>query len=459
MQKFKLISLNIICIILLAYFTALAWQRVVAGTPYFDNDYKTFYVSLHANQKIYQPHFYSHVLSMKRENKKISLQTSPEFSAVNMNTPAMNFILRGLVNANVNLSDDVLLWMILSLFGAGISLYILQRQYFFPLLLTMWLSWPSLYDLKVGQVAFFVLPLLCVGFLLYQFKHWRIAAIVLGLLASLKLFFLIFILLFVARRQWNVMALFVASFLVFFFLPLLYFPWNDYHAFFQLTQHYILFIERSTLPMNGSLLGVMSNISRLWHPTSSLLQIRLSATILCLYLIIRWLIYDNNQLRYLPAFSDELRFSFLIVIALLCSPLGWEYYFLFLLIPIVVMIKISQRYALIKIVYVFFALSLILPYLGWMGGIGKTINIIQSFSVFAGLLCFLLCMCAVAKSVRLANLPTHNQSRILVGILVIFALISTLLLLLNYGMPYFLDPTQKEYLHHVGAVMQISRHH
>src|SRR3990167_5350064 len=110
MQKAKIISLNIICILLLAYFTVLAWQRVVASTPFFDNDYKTFYVSLHNNQKIYQPHFYFHVNSVSHLNTKTTIRSGQELSAINMNTPTMNFILKWLTNISSHLSDNALIW-------------------------------------------------------------------------------------------------------------------------------------------------------------------------------------------------------------------------------------------------------------------------------------------------------------------------------------------------------------
>ena len=65
MQNIKLYTLNFICIVLLAYFMVLAWQRVIVSTPYFDNDYKTFYSALRSDRNIYHPDYYFHVIGLK----------------------------------------------------------------------------------------------------------------------------------------------------------------------------------------------------------------------------------------------------------------------------------------------------------------------------------------------------------------------------------------------------------
>ena len=276
-------------------------------------------------------------------------------------------------------------------------------------------------------------------------------------ISQFEIIFLIFVLLFIPARQWKWMSLFMISFLFFFFLPTLYFPWPVYQAFFQMAHHYILFIERAMLPMNGSLLGVVTNVVRLWHPASTTMQIRVCTIILCLYVLVRWIIYDNNQLRHFSSYSKELRFSFLIVLALICSPLGWEYYFLFLIIPVVVMLEISGRYALSVLFYIFFTAAMIFPYFGWMDKTNGFAYIVQSFCVFLALIFFLVALISAARSVHRAQPPVFNQAYCIIGILSVCVLINVILILFNYGMPYFLDITEKSYLQHVGAIMQWHR--
>ena len=190
-MQIKKIFLNIVCILLILYFALLAWQRVIVSTPFFDNDYKTFYDSLHEEKKsnLYQPQFYYHVDMISQEGQKKIIKTSQLISAVNMNTPTMNFLLEKLINLHFQLKEKIVIWTLLSLLCAAISLMLLYRQYFFPCLLLLWLSWPSLYNVKLGQVAYFILPFLCAGFWLYRSDRLCMASVVLGLLASLKLFF------------------------------------------------------------------------------------------------------------------------------------------------------------------------------------------------------------------------------------------------------------------------------
>lgn len=455
-QKSKLLILNIACLLLIAYFTVLTCRQIIYATPVYDNDYKTFYMSLRDPLSVYNNHFYVRVIAYSSVEQKsattTTAKTTPALNAVNMNTPPMCVLLKALVNASDKLWVNAIVWSLSSLLGAAISLYVLLRLfktlrlwYYLPLLLLLFLSWPSLVDLKLGQVSYFVLPFLCVGFLLVCLKQERFAAIVLGLVASLKLFFLIFILFFVVKREFRLSFLSLVSFLFFFFLPVLYFHWPVYHDFFQLTQNDFLIFSHAPFPINGSLLGVVAHLVKIFNLSPHMAQIRFSVIILSLYIVVRWLMYDYSKIRLLPQFSDELRFSSLIIIALLLSPLSWIYYFLFLVIPVVVFFKISERYALSKAFFIFFIFSLILPYFAWVLSTNKIMWVIRNFSVFAALLCWVICICFAVNAVSRANPPAQRDRKILFGILCCHVLVNVILLLFNYGLPYFLDISKKRY--------------
>ncbi|OGT44054.1 MAG: hypothetical protein A3F13_02285 [Gammaproteobacteria bacterium RIFCSPHIGHO2_12_FULL_40_19] len=467
-QKRKLLFLNIACLLIIAYFTVLTCRQIIYATPVYDNDYKTFYISLRKPLDVYSEHFYVRVLAYAnvKENEitTTNAKTSPTLSAVNMNTPTMCFILKGLVNISNSLSVNALAWSFSALFCAALSLYVLLRLfktlslwYYLPLLLLLFLSWPSLSALKLGQVSYFILPFFSIAFLLVNLKHWRSAAVVFALLASLKLFFLIFFLFFVAKRNWRLSLLFVGSFLFFFFLPVIYFHWAVYHDFFRMAQNEYLVVSHSTFPMNGSLLGVVARLVTVFNLPSYMPQLRLSIIILSLYVLIRWLIYDYYFLRSLPEFSDELRVSFLIVLGLLLSPLAWIYYFLFLLIPVVVFFKISARYALSKTFFIFFILALALPYFAWMSSVYKTVWYVQNFSSAASLVCWLICVFSAANSVCRANPPLKKNREILFAILCLTVLLNVILLHLNYGMPYFLDLNKKNYIQNTMPAISIRK--
>lgn len=455
MQSLKYSILNILCLILFAYFSVLAWKQLTVTTPFFDNDYKTFYLGMHNTNATYQKKYYVRIIQVKKVKHKTKIKSTGAIDAINMDTPPMSFVIKGLVNISQVLSINVAAWVVVSALGAIISLLYISsylnpfdyRRYFALFLLLLWLSWSSLYNLKLGQVSYFLLPLLCGGFWLFNRGYVKTAAILLGLLAALKLFFLIFLLLYFIRREWKLGGLFLLSFVVFFCAPLLYFSLLDYRQFFQIMLNHEIIAIRSALPMNASLLGVVMHVAAMIKKSQNQLGIQIATLILSLYVFVRWLKYDFDVLRFLPAFSNELRFSFLIVIAILCSPLGWVYYFLFLLIPLIVLFKIARDYALPTSFFTPFALAFILPYFGWLNEATGFLMMLAHFSCFVSLLCWLVCLSIAARAVQNQAIKTkHNASKIMLSILLFSIAINIILLCVNFGMPYFLNFDKTTYI-------------
>jgi|GEM_PF-2302796 len=460
-NKIKLLTLNFFCAFIILYIAILAWAQLTVTTPNCDNDFKTFSLSLVEHHHPYKINRYVRVIHVEKKDHKTTMQTSPPITAVNMNTPLMSLLLQQMLHISGKMNLDISFYVFLSLFCAGMSvaflmqLFTISPRFFLPLLLLLWLSWPSLYNLKLGQISFLLLPLLSFSFLLLHRQAYCLMAIVLGLLASLKLFFLIFILFFVMKRQWRLSLLFLLSFAVFFFLPLIYFHWSDFHAFFMMASKRQLFLDRSTLPMNGSLLGFVMNTADLLHIIPSQNQVTLSVSILCSYAIVRWLVYDYYFLQTLPEYEDALRFSFLILIALFCSPLAWIYYFLFLIIPLVTIIQISQRYVLSAWFYVFLIDALLLLYFPYTGKEVGILGFLLRFSVFMSLVCWLFALNIAAKAISNGVRVTNalQQPKKMIGIFSCYALLSVTLLSFNYGMPYLLDPDKTPYLKSVAPVL------
>lgn len=448
-NKIKLIFLNIICIFLLTYLAILSWQYIMIGTQYFKSDYKTFYKSLRENTPVYQEHNY---VFIKMTTQKTFKQVSPVIAAININTPTMNLILKTIVNVSHHLKNNTKVWTYLSLLGAALSLFILMRwlsdskepfYFFYPLLLVFYCSWASLYNMALGQVTFLLVPLFCLAFYFDEEKHEAAMTITLALLSTLKVFFLIFTLLFILRRQWRLLFLFSITFLFFFFLPLTSFTWHDYGQFFSLVHNHLIFMTRATLPMNGSFLGIVTKVCVLFKLHANDMQIQIALALLSLFVITRWLIYDYRFLRKLPDFVNGLRYSFLIVIALLCSPLGWLYYDLFFIVPIFVFYKISLRYQLSKTFYVYLSLAFILPYFGWLHSTHGIFASLQLYPVFFSLLCWLACVYYAARAVFDNKPSIASQSKIMIGILVATSFLNIVLLSFNYGIEHFLDGRQQ----------------
>jgi hypothetical protein len=306
-------------------------------------------------------------------------------------------------------------------------------------LLLMLLSWPFVYNLIItGQEAILLLPLLSIAFFLQYKNHWLSMTILLALLASLKLFFIIFLLLFIVQRQWRLLLIFVSLFIVFSFLPLLYFGWPMYQAFFHLCQNTWYFISRSMLIQNGSLLGVVTNFFHLSHIKTNFLQIKLLTTVLCLSIITVFLYYDYRLLKRLPRYSNELAFCVLILLGILCSPLGWIYYLVYAFILVVLFFKIAVDYRLPLAFFIAFTLALVLPVFAWHDVTVGIFSIIQHFICFIALLNWLLCIHFVACAIRYPAQSVPNQIKYMLGILIFCALLSIILIVRNFDLQLYL---------------------
>jgi hypothetical protein len=440
-KKIKLILLSMLCVFLLSYFTFLYWQYLAVSAEKTLVDYTLFYKTLHQKNEFYK--IYSAAASYqlsKNDHGQLQMTVFSQRHAVNLNTPGMTLLTKGLVNISQSLQINVLAWILASLCCACIACFIVIRWFhsslllrygFFPIVLLLWISYPASYNLNIGEVGFFLLPLLAAGFVLYEAKHDTYAAIILALLASLKLFFLLFVLLFLTRKQWRTTAIFVLSFAGFFLLPLCFFPFAAYHAFFELMRNQTILMANAVLPINGSMTAIVASLSHLMTRPLSNLQITTAVSTLTLYIVIRWMMYDIRFLQKLPAYSDALRLSFLIVIALLCSPLGWIYYFIFLFVPVIVLIKINRRYHLPVSFFIalILALLLTLPTLNFNG------------SLFLSLLLWLFCLHCAAHAVK-NNIMHSNQvelSTIILVMILLFYITTGLILSAHSIFPDFLN--------------------
>ncbi|OGT26525.1 MAG: hypothetical protein A3B71_02525 [Gammaproteobacteria bacterium RIFCSPHIGHO2_02_FULL_42_43] len=447
LQNVKIIALNIIAILFLSYFTLLSWEYINDRTLTLNNDYKTFYIALEKPDSPYYTVYYTHPLA---KNPEKQVHPMHPFAAINMNSPTMNLLLKPIMHFYHDVRIDTLFFSLLSFTGAllgfAIAIQYLDSKnasgiYFAPLLLLFCFSWPSFYTMSLGQVGFLVLPFLSLGFLLDRWGFQKTATVMLALTASLKLFFLVFLLLYVVRRQWQLLAIFLMSFLFFFFLPLVYFSWKDYIDFYHIASNFLAFAERSWMAMNGSLLGVFTRLIHFFHIRTSLLSLRAVLLLVSIALIIQWVIYDTKYLKTLPEFRDALRLSFLILFALLLSPLGWFYYYIFLLIPVVVISKISERYALPITFFVLLSLALLFPLASWMEFASKNMaSHLHFFGVFFAWMCWYFVLVVAAHAVHCGVSAPPSQWKKCVAIYIAQAVFSIALLFMHFAMPDFLSP-------------------
>lgn len=435
MRNIKNLALNFICLLLIGYGALLAWQYQTTTTPYGTSDYATFYESLRHNQNIYKTHSFVQVLTEKMVNGKPQLTTTYPTQTVNLNTPLMSLFLKSLVNISNQLNINVATWLIASLVGAAIGVWIListttptqTARLFLPLFLIFLLNGYSLDIITAGQISFFIFPIICLAYRFCCENNPTALAITLGFLGAIKLFFLIFLIYFLAKKTWRPLFIMALSFLIFFCLPLLYFNANTYLHFFSLTHDYFAFIGRSAMARNGSLLGFISNLTYFLNSTITALQLRYIAYAIVAYFIFRSMVYDYRVLQKLPAFSEELRFSFYIIIGLICSPLAWIYYFVFLTIPIVVFYKINQRYQTGMTFYLCFFLGLTLTAISYtIFDPNKThwFLYIRQISTFTALLCWLIALLICVSRIKQNQYRTEKAGNSLLLIYIVTSLFS-----------------------------------
>lgn len=408
MEQAKHFILFIFCTIFVLWFGLSNLRYLTMSTPIKYNDFATFHHLLRQKNKTYEQVRYAHVTIQEIKGNEVKATYHDIRDMVNLNTPLMSLFLKGLVNLSEHLTLVLSVWIGLSLLGAGLGLWLLlpyfteNRLHFFWVFPIFLLSYPAAFNAYGGQVVFFIFPFFCLALILCHSPYQKTTAALLGLLAALKLFFALFLLFYVVQRAWKLSAYFLFSFLIFFFAPLSFFSLQDYAAFYKLTHEFFIFIGRSAYSKNGSLLGFVANIFYFLFPTATLLQLRIFAYLIVGYVVIRAVIFDYRKLCTLPEYRDELRFSFYTIIALLCSPLAWVYYFVFLCAPIAMIFKISRRYAIPALFYLLLFIAMTLPLFGVVvfPKYDLPLLLLRQFALSADLVCWLFCIVWLSHLVR-----------------------------------------------------------
>ena len=449
------ITLNIAALFFLVLFSFLSWQLLTVCTQKLRCDYATFYKTFSQDHQFYQFYTAVDVVGASSILQKPVTYINNERTSFNLNTPLMTLVLKEIVTVSDNLQKQTAVWVIAALFCAGLSILILQNtivlsthahRYFLLILLALWMNWFALFNTAAGQIAFFLLPLLCLIFYLDHLKRYGSSAILIGLMASLKLFFLLFLLLYCVRRQWRYFVIAATAFIFFFFLPLLSMHWENYQLFFHLNAFSWGIVNRATSGLNGTLLGFVGNVFRRFYLHPSLLVIAIPTIFLTLLILLSGLIFNNRVIRYLPAFSDELQFCFFIVLTLLCSPLGWMYYYIFLLIPAWVIFAIAGQFTLSKRFFIYFTAALFLPYFTSIDGSSVLSEVVQRFSVFIALLCWLASLFLLSDAVHKSEKNIHGGQALIITIIVLYILTGITLLSYNKGLVDFLNIDKTHYM-------------
>jgi hypothetical protein len=195
---------------------------------------------------------------------------------------------------------------------------------------------PTLMSLLMGQWPLFSFLFLAWAWLAWRDSRFALAGGILGALAGIKLFFGAFFLFFLARREWRASISFAAAGFTTVLLSVLALGPDSHLEYVRLLQGVNWFSSGG----NASSLGFFKRVfgepgnDPLFHaPLVGSILGRVSSLLGAVILVVM------ARRRSGPGRAEDqndLAFSSCIVLMLLISPLGWIYYFPFLVIPLVV---------------------------------------------------------------------------------------------------------------------------
>jgi hypothetical protein len=255
----------------------------------------------------------------------------------------------------VNFQTSLFIWNVLSIFGAGLSILLLLRglnrenpslPVFLGSLILLFTMMPTFQNFCFEQITFLLLPILTGAWYAAHQKNHRLSGILLGILASIKLFFGIFIFYFLTKtvvaireknreEDWLMPSFyFCGTIILCAFLPLLFFSPSIYQNYYE-TLHQVTWYSNIT---NGSLYGFAVRLFGIHHQMISYIATSPAARKTYYFfagvfgLILIYVLKPDTQLNT----EEKVNFDFSIILTgmLLLSPLGWSYYFPFLMIPI-----------------------------------------------------------------------------------------------------------------------------
>lgn len=423
------------------------------------SDYGKFYQSARfvlEGKDAYTPIYFSTKSELITKHPKISRLPG------NLNPPFFSLLLLPLAFFSYKVS--FYLWSALSILcGIGSLIILLQKTIISEKnkwvtiifsLLAFVTYYPTFANAHFGQLTLFLLPLTVGAWLAIREEKPELAAVLLGLAASIKLFFGLFGIYFLLRREWRALVWFSCTIFICFLLPLLIFGPQVYVSYFE-TLHYLRWTASS---WNASILGTLLRLFGGNHePNIALVpipglteKIYLFLSGLCL-LCVSWFIVKKTSLN--KTVKRDFDFCMILIAMLLLSPLGWLYYFPLLIIPIIVLMQLAkEKYypvaipVFIGLVIIFSSLPLPLIASGWINATNVSQISLSSGYYTGSLLLSLITLFFLDK--KLATYDRNNSKplsqRLLMGIFIaallpsLIGIIRTTTNLYLYG-NHFLD--------------------
>lgn len=345
---------GIIAVIIISFF--YIHQILIASNNLFSTDFYKFYQS--ARFYFDGQNIYAKIIRPLNPTEALALHSNSFILPSDLNTPF--FILLLLPFAWLSYSTALLVWSFISFIATCVGIFSILKSY--P---AIWqnknlkllaftgflLYFPTYANFCLGQVSSILFLITAGAWLALRNQHTSKAGILLGLAFSIKLFYGLFILFFIARKQWRALISFIATFIACSTVPLFYFGNSIYKNYFNTLQH----IRWYASSWNASLFGFLYRIFGAGHEGNHAL-IKFPSLAYPIYIIIfallsiylLWIIrksLSNNKIMSPQEKQDiiDWQYSLTIVLMLLLSPLAWLYYFTLLIIPFITIIRLNEK--------------------------------------------------------------------------------------------------------------------
>jgi len=247
-----------------------------------------------------------------------------------------------------------MLWSIFSLCCglAAIALFykkIINSDVNLIYLLNIWiiilLYFPTWINFRLGQFALVLLFLIAIAWKTSKDGNDVSAGIILGLATALKLYFGIFIILFILYRRWRLIFCLFGTFLICNILSVVVFTLPTYKNFLSLLQNMPWYAGS----WNASFMGFFTRMfgGSLNTPLANLPWLARTLSLVLSLALLGWIIRLAQPFSHrLTSDRFDLVFSLALVAMLLISPYGWLYYFPILIFPMMVAWRTVEKYHL-----------------------------------------------------------------------------------------------------------------
>jgi hypothetical protein len=261
----------------------------------------------------------------------------------------------------------------------------------FELSIILLVFFPNFLTILLGQVSNLILFFITFAWFSARKGRDRISGIMLGIVLSLKIFTGLLIPVFMIQRRWKLLAWYLGTFIALNLAALFSMGLDDHIEYLKT----ISSIDWYSATWNTSFMGFFTRIfgGSTSPPLIPFPNIGLLITMLFSTITVITIIWFSTKTKFEYPKNLDLIFSLTIVGMLLVSPLGWIYYYVMLIIPLLVcwIAAGSREGRLLKGIIAIAWILCTIPYALIQGNEIRLIDIfIWSALPFLGLLLFMI---------------------------------------------------------------------